>query len=225
MSYLGFPPKVRFTPVPDPMFGPLLEQIEDVAELKCTLRIIKLLHGKTGFPRYVSKADLFSDPILARGLANDTSGSQAAITRGLKLAIDRGTVLQAVLGTNGSESSVFVLNTETGRKTVSTIDGSTFSSFDQIEPFEGPFDRPNIFSLYEANIGMLNPMITEELKDAEKQYPSEWIEEAFREAVKSNKRSWRYVAAILERWEREGKDDGRSGRDSKTTGYKEFFRR
>ena len=72
---------------------------------------------------------------------------------------------------------------------------------------------------------MLNPMITEELKDAEKQYPSEWIEEAFREAVKSNKRSWRYVAAILERWEREGKDDGRSGRDSKTTGYKEFFRR
>ena len=30
MSYPGFPPKVRFTPVPDPMFGPLLEQIEDV---------------------------------------------------------------------------------------------------------------------------------------------------------------------------------------------------
>ena len=128
MSYIGFPPKVRFTPVPNPMFGPLLEQIEDVAELKCTLRIIKLLHGQTGFPRYVLKTDLFSDPILARGLANDTAGSQAAITRGLKLAIDRGTVLQAVLGNNGSESSVFVLNTETGRKAVSSIDGSIFSS-------------------------------------------------------------------------------------------------
>ena len=35
-----FPPRVRYTPVPNPLFGPLLEQIDDLAELKCTLRVI-----------------------------------------------------------------------------------------------------------------------------------------------------------------------------------------
>ena len=35
--------------------------------------------------------------------------------------------------------------------------------------------KPNIFSLYEANIGIITPLIAEELKDAELQYPEAWI--------------------------------------------------
>jgi DNA replication protein DnaD len=58
-------------------------------------------------------------------------------------------------------------------------------------------------------------MIAEELKEAEKLYPAAWIEEAFKEAVALNKRSWRYIARILERWSVEGKGSGKSGRDSK----------
>jgi len=53
------------------------------------------------------------------------------------------------------------------------------------------------------------------LKEAEKLYPAPWIEEAFREAVSLNKRNWRYIARILERWSLEGKGSGESGRDSK----------
>ena len=30
---------------------------------------------------------------------------------------------------------------------------------------------PNIFTMYEENIGLLTPMIAEELRDAEKTYP------------------------------------------------------
>ena len=70
--------------------------------------------------------------------------------------------------------------------------------------------RPNVFVLYEQNIGMLTPMIAEELRDAEKHYPEDWIPEAFREAVELNKRSWRYVLRILERWRAEGKDAGKA---------------
>jgi DnaD/phage-associated family protein len=66
-------------------------------------------------------------------------------------------------------------------------------------------DRPNIFVLYEQNIGLLSPLLADELKDAADQYPPEWIEEAFREAVQHNKRKWSYIRAILRRWETEGR--------------------
>ena len=51
-------------------------------------------------------------------------------------------------------------------------------------------------------------MIADELRDAEKNYPEQWIADAFREAVTMNKRSWRYVVRILERWRAQGKDGG-----------------
>ena len=42
------------------------------------------------------------------------------------------------------------------------------------------------------------------IKDAEEEYPTERIEEAFALAVKSNARKWSYVEAILKRWKEEG---------------------
>jgi DnaD/phage-associated family protein len=41
--------------------------------------------------------------------------------------------------------------------------------------------------------------ISEELKDAESDYSAEWVE-GVKLAVEANKRSWRYIRAILERW-------------------------
>jgi DnaD/phage-associated family protein len=66
-------------------------------------------------------------------------------------------------------------------------------------------EHPNIFVLYEQNIGLLSPLIAEDLKDAADQYPADWIEAAFREAVQHNKRKWTYIRAILRRWETEGR--------------------
>ncbi|MHB8619479.1 MAG: DnaD domain-containing protein, partial [Chloroflexota bacterium] len=72
--------------------------------------------------------------------------------------------------------------------------------------------RPNVFTLYEQNVGLLTRMIAEELMDAEATYPRLWIDEAFRIAVESNKRNWRYIKAILGRWAAEGREDGTFGR-------------
>jgi DNA replication protein len=55
---------------------------------------------------------------------------------------------------------------------------------------------------------MLTPLIADELKEALKQYPETWIQEAIKEATSLNRRNWRYISRILEHWSSEGKDDG-----------------
>ncbi len=69
----------------------------------------------------------------------------------------------------------------------------------------------SIFKLYENTVGMVTPMMADELKQAEIDYPGEWIPEAFLLAEKANVRKWSYIRAILDRW----KTDGR-GAPSKT---------
>lgn len=60
---------------------------------------------------------------------------------------------------------------------------------------------------YEENIGVLTPMLVDELeiiaKDA--QIPEGWFAEAVKEAVSQNKRTLKYVNGILKRWVRDGK--------------------
>jgi DnaD/phage-associated family protein len=65
-------------------------------------------------------------------------------------------------------------------------------------------ERPNVFKLYEENIGPLTPLIADMLKEAEELYDEDWFEEAFTIAVTNNKRNWKYVEAILKRWKEEG---------------------
>jgi DNA replication protein len=74
--------------------------------------------------------------------------------------------------------------------------------------------RPGVFELYEQNIGVITPLLAEQLAEAERLYPAAWIEAAFMEAVAYNKRNWKYVGRILENWAAKGRDDGARGQDS-----------
>jgi len=78
-------------------------------------------------------------------------------------------------------------------------------------------ERPNVFKVYENEIGMLTQMIGEELEQAEKDYPQGWTEEALMEASKNNKRSWAYAKAILKRWKVEGRNNGSGARKTAYT--------
>lgn len=87
----------------------------------------------------------------------------------------------------------------------------------------GEKTTPNIFGLYEANIGALTPILADALREAEKVYAAPWVEYAFAEAVKNNKRSWAYVETILKRIQIEGfggqkHDDKLSTAKGKTSG-------
>jgi DnaD/phage-associated family protein len=75
-------------------------------------------------------------------------------------------------------------------------------------------ERPNIYVLYEQNIGLLTPIMAEKLQDSETRYPREWIDAAFEEAVLNNKRNWRYIERILERWTAEGRQSGKDKRSA-----------
>jgi len=74
-------------------------------------------------------------------------------------------------------------------------------------------ERPNIFTIYEQNIGIINPILVDKLKDIETTYPVGWFEEAVAIAVENNVRRLSYVEAILERWKTEGKDNGHKKAD------------
>jgi DnaD/phage-associated family protein len=110
---------------------------------------------------------------------------------------------------------LYFFNTEKGR---AAVDGITKGEWrpnpDEEEPIALMVERPNVFILYEQNIGTLTPIIADQLRDAEQTYPLEWIEEAISVAVQHNVRKWRYVLTILERWRQEGKDHAVGRRDT-----------
>ena len=221
MDFAGFPRKVRYTPVPSPVFGPLLEQIDDLSEMKCALRVIWMLHEKRGYPRYVSLKEVLADRVLARSLSGSGDDARVEIERALGLAVERGVFAKGSVGSGATKQDVYALNTEVQRRALAEMAGEGREPDDapEAEAWAGTEQRPNIFGLYEENIGMLSPMIAEELKEAEDLYPQSWIEDAFREAVGHNKRSWRYVAAILERWQQEGRNDGEPVRGPQKSRY------
>ena len=219
MAFNGFPRDTLHTPTPDPLFGPLLEEIQDLGELKVTLRGLWLLHHKRQGPRAVSLAEFLSDPTLLRGLsvgpeqggAGGADGAAEEIRRGLRQAVHRGVFL--VHG-NGPDDTVFVLNNDAGRRSLAWLKENGTAVSEGAGPDEAPArprERPNIFALYEDTIGTLTPIVAERLKEAEDRYPPGWIREAFENAALENKRNWHYIAAILARWGSEGKGNWTGG--------------
>lgn len=211
-TFPGFPHKMRFTPIPDLFFTALLPYIDDAAELKTTLHIFWALYHKRGYPRFVTYRELLRDKMLMGGIKEAETLRQS-----LDLATRRGTILHLALEQDGEQEDLYFLNTESGRMAVGKIQRGELT-LGQLtvkgEPYTSEEKPPDIFTLYEQNIGLLTPMIAEELQEAEKLYPPTWVEEAFKEAVVLNKRKWRYIARILERWAAEGKEHGKPGRDS-----------
>ena len=68
-------------------------------------------------------------------------------------------------------------------------------------------ERPNVFKLYENEIGGLTKVIADKLIEAEQIYPYEWFAKAFEQSANHNKRSWAYAEAILKRYAIEGFND------------------
>jgi DnaD/phage-associated family protein len=117
---------------------------------------------------------------------------------------------------NGKPEDIYFLNTESDRQAIAKAQSGELKLPGLKAGRKQPLateELPNIFTLYEDNIGMLTPMIADELKAAEKLYPISWISDAVKEAVAQNKRSWRYIARILERWSAEGRSHGAHRRD------------
>jgi DnaD/phage-associated family protein len=182
--------------LPDSFFTQAVPKIQDLAELKIVLYVAYLILRKPDHTHFVTYKELKAESCrLSAELGEET------LRQALDSAVEHGTLLHSTLNINGMFEDVYSL----------TVDSRQPPTI-------------NVFALYEQNIGMITPMIAEELKEAERIYPPQWIEEAFKEAVTLNKRSWKYIARILERWASEGKDSGEYKRDIKKDGPDKYIK-
>ncbi len=189
------------SPLPDLFFQRLLREITDLNELKVTLYALWRIEHMDGPFRPLSGNDL--DP-------RELGLNAEQVHAGLQSAMQRGTLLCAT----HDGQALYFMNSPQGKATAQSFErdgwpeGGTSSA---------PLERPNIFRLYEENIGPLTPLIADALNDAEATYSAEWVADAIDLAVKHNKRSWKYSEAILRRWKEEGRAEKQSGRDDQAS--------
>ena len=198
--------KADFTTLPNSFFTQVMPKIQDIVELKVALYVSYLIQRKQGYSPFVTYEELLSQKLMA-------AMEEGIFRQALNLAVDHGALVHLTLNIGEEAKDIYFINTESNRKQVGNFKRGEFP-LGEMMPENGEI-RHNIFALYEQNIGIITPMIAEELKEAERLYPSPWINEAFKEAVTMNKRSWKYIARILGRWASEGKDSGEYRRDIK----------
>lgn len=196
--------KTRLVPIPEQFFEELLPQIDDLNELYLTLYVFWRLEKMEGAFRYLCHRELLQDTSLMQSIAKEPDQARLDLDEALQRAVERGTLLAVEVVSRNDVERFYFVNSPKGRAAVRAIQSGQWRPGSQL-----PADVqeiPNIFKVYEENIGPLTPLISDALKEAEDTYPADWIVDAIRIAVEKNKRVWRYVTAILERWNREGRD-------------------
>ena len=198
-NFNGFTSSETFSQIPDSLFH-LLKEMDDIAELKVTLYAIWRIEHIEGHFRALCETD-FEAESLGMGLNE--------IQIGLEKAVKRGTLLKSTY-----EADVFYfLNSPRGRLAAESFAKGHWRESAKIMSAPIASRKSNIFKLYEENIGALTPLLSDMLREAEKNYPSVWFEEAFEIAVSRNVRNWKYVEAILTRWKEKGKDERKDKQD------------
>jgi len=199
-EFKGFTDSESFTQLPDSFFQKLLAEIDDPAELKVTLFFLWQVQHMEGPFRALRLAD-FEEKAL--GLSADE------VAAGLEKAVRRGSILEMEY----EADIVYFLNSPRGRAAAEAFARGEWRESAKI--MAAPVvERPNVFKLYEENIGPLTPKIADMLKDAEETYSQEWVAEALEIAVMKNVRNWKYVEAILKRWKEKGEYERKDRQDA-----------
>ncbi|NJP05544.1 MAG: DnaD domain protein [Chloroflexaceae bacterium] len=205
MAFTGFSTD-QLVSLPPELFTAVLPQVTSISELKVTLHVFYRLTRQRGQPRRISWDDLAVDQLLQQSLRaiSPLESPIALLDEGLSAAVQRSTFFHVVLPapTESRWVNWYVAHTSANRAWVEEVQQAA-------QPLAPPVaqneERPTLMSLYEQNIGLITPLLVEELRQAEERYPPEWLEDAIRQAVRSNVRSWRYVRKVLERWETHGR--------------------
>ena len=92
-DFNGFPARMEFTPVPNVFLNNLLPEITDMAELKLTLHLFRLLYFKKGFPQFVTFNELANDAGLMASMKENDNSPKKYSSQALESAIQRKTIL------------------------------------------------------------------------------------------------------------------------------------
>lgn len=197
--------------LPEAVFSELVPHLDHPDLLKVVLIALwRLSSARSEGAPWVTDRELQNDPAIVQALAGDQIVGRLATA--LRAAVACEVLLAAEWRrADGTTETRYFANSPRGRASVSALGRGVSPVRAHVQ------ERPNIFALYEQNIGALTAILAEDLMEAETEFPAVWIEDAFREAVRQNKRSWKYILAILNRWQAEGRDeiprrtDGRAG--------------
>jgi DnaD/phage-associated family protein len=212
-------------PVPRSFFERHLARIRDIAALKVLLTIYERAATLDETEQYVAEDELFSDRRLLDGLrwTATTRPPVGEVRRGIDLLVAHDAIVRICVEEN-DQSSFWLMpkEAENVARLNTIINGGApfpFRSSPAVREPRVAIERPNVFRLYEQNIGMLTPLIADQLIEAIELYPERWIEDAIGEAVSLNRRNWRYIQRILQRWETEGRGDETDRRNQGASGF------
>jgi len=206
--------------VPDLLFSKFMPQLGNATALAVLLQSFwRINRRRQGSPPAVRADDLVADGGLrsfVEGLGVSEREIGPELSSAIELLVKRELLIEAwTAGESGPVRWLFINGTE-GRQAYDSWRQGGLVLPDTIAPTtDVRGDRPSVFALYEQNIGVVTPMLAEELRSALEKYPESWIEDALRLAVENNARSWSYAHAILERWWREGRTDEANRRSAR----------
>jgi len=211
--FQGFPSgKTRLIPIPAAFFTEILPGVDDINVLKLLLHFFRALDNQDRSIRFVRMRDLIEDETLQSGLVSSPGDTTRAVLSALEKAEKSGFILKGKIRSN-SDNAIFFLNTARGRDALAALQSGKWIPEEEVALNHLPSSLPGIFQMYEENIGPITPMIADMLQEAEKLYPQTIIQYAFEEAVKQNARSWKYIDAILRKWQEKG-THGKNSPDS-----------
>jgi DNA replication protein len=203
-SFAGFSEgRSRPVPIPAEFFDQLLPAIDSLEELRVTLYVIWYLERQESTFLQFRASEIASDLEFMHSFSAEQANPSDQLKEALENAVNRGTILK---WEDGNGEAVYFLNSPRGQAGLRAAQTGILDNPPGNLPPQMGKEKPNIFRLYEENIGPLTPLIADDLRLAETEYPEAWIEEAFHLAVQRNARSWRYIDTVLRRWKEEGRD-------------------
>lgn len=204
--------------IPRAFFLDVLPGLTDLSEIQVTLAAFRLAAENGGIEAPIDEVALRRDRAVRAALrvAGSPREPDRRIAAGLDLAAGRGTLLRFAAEFGDSRTTWYYVNTAANQALVAAMGRGAIAPPESVwrdgeVPAIQP-ERPNVFRLYEQNIGLLSPLIADRLIDALETYPVDWIESAIDESVSYNRRSWRYIQRILEKWAAEGREPASPGR-------------
>jgi len=198
--------------IPESFIAEHLQKINDPELFKLLLYIFWRFSKSKSEIKYIGLNNIQTDETFCENFGNNREIIDSRLQNLLTEAVEVG-VLLICSNPDKADIDLYFYNSTKNQKIVRSIESGEIKLEDILD-ISLAVSKPNIFKLYEENIGPLTPLIAETLEDAAASYSIQWIEEAMQIAVENNVRRWKYVQAILERWQEEGKNARRDQKDT-----------
>ena len=194
--------------IPETFFTEILPRMDNLQQLRLVLYLFWHLEQQEDEIRLFRFENLKLDPALLEMIDGEKGLKDA-----LNGLINIGVLLK--IAPESQEQPLYFINGPQGRAAVDAIQNGRWQGLKtETQAIHLSREQSNIFNLYEENIGVITPMMAEILKEDETAYPPSWIKEAIEIAVTRNARNWKYVQAVLERWQKEGRGNEQNRRDN-----------